>query len=274
LIHDHHADQTAPHPSTESASKTDNNAGPACIHLEAKTLTGGYRSSYSGAGVISHTPMKPVEASIVAPSGDTAQPSNQTAPQKVESIPTPMPQPHPVAMQKPAPSVAKPVMPNPASTPVATSAVNNVSHAPVANTTTGSDRAITLPSASTEGSEGSVSNAKTAASAALAAPPPSSSGVGNSSSPPRFGVAYLNNPAPKYPSSARRMGEEGKVLLRVLVSADGLAKQVLLRASSGSDVLDDSAQAAVRKWRFIPAKLNGDTVEAWVQVPIVFKLDN
>jgi protein TonB len=70
------------------------------------------------------------------------------------------------------------------------------------------------------------------------------------------------------------MGEEGKVLLRVLVTAEGAAKQVLLRTSSGSTALDDSAIAAVRKWRFIPAKLNGDAVDAWVQVPIVFKLDN
>lgn len=91
-------------------------------------------------------------------------------------------------------------------------------------------------------------------------------------SPPRFGVAYLNNPPPKYPPIAKRMGEEGKVLLKVLVSAAGAAEEVNLHKSSGSETLDSAAIKAVRRWKFIPAKSGETALSAWVQVPIVFKL--
>jgi periplasmic protein TonB len=99
-----------------------------------------------------------------------------------------------------------------------------------------------------------------------------SGGTGTSSSP-RFGAAYLNNPAPVYPPIAKRLGEQGRVLLRVLVSPDGMAKEVSLHSSSGSESLDEAAIRAVRRWRFVPAKQGNNAVTAWVQVPIVFKLD-
>jgi protein TonB len=90
--------------------------------------------------------------------------------------------------------------------------------------------------------------------------------------PPRFNAAYLNNPPPAYPASARRMGEEGKVLLRVYVTAEGTAGEVRIQNSSGSPLFDDAATAAVRQWRFVPARQGENAVAAWVQVPIVFKL--
>ena len=93
------------------------------------------------------------------------------------------------------------------------------------------------------------------------------------SSSPRFGAAYLNNPAPVYPPIAKRLGEQGRVLLRVLVSPEGMAKEVRLHTSSGSDSLDKAAIRAVRRWRFVPAKQGNNAVTAWVQVPIVFTLD-
>jgi len=37
--------------------------------------------------------------------------------------------------------------------------------------------------------------------------------------PPSFSASYLENPAPVYPPLSRRVGEQGKVMLRVLVSA-------------------------------------------------------
>jgi protein TonB len=91
--------------------------------------------------------------------------------------------------------------------------------------------------------------------------------------PPRFDAAYLDNPAPAYPSLARRMREQGKVMLRVLVSASGAAERVELRASSGSERLDLSALETVRRWRFVPAKQGADAVSAWVLVPISFSLE-
>ena len=90
--------------------------------------------------------------------------------------------------------------------------------------------------------------------------------------PPRFNADYLHNPAPTYPPLARRMGEQGRVVLRVLVGADGLADRVELRSSSGSPRLDESALETVRRWKFVPARQGDEPVAAWVLVPISFSL--
>lgn len=90
----------------------------------------------------------------------------------------------------------------------------------------------------------------------------------------RFNAAYLNNPEPKYPSLSRRMGEEGKVLLRVRVTPDGRAAAVDIEKSSNFDRLDEAARQSVANWRFVPAKRGDEAIEATVIVPIVFRLDN
>lgn len=91
--------------------------------------------------------------------------------------------------------------------------------------------------------------------------------------PPISDAAYLKNPQPRYPMSARRRGEQGTVLLKVLVTSEGSAGTVNVQTSSGSTALDDAALEAVRKWRFVPAKRGAQPVEAWHLVPIVFKLE-
>jgi protein TonB len=101
----------------------------------------------------------------------------------------------------------------------------------------------------------------------MAAAPPSAG------TPPDFRAAYLRNPPPTYPASARRRGEEGTVTLRVLVSAEGTPERVELERSSGSNALDLAALESVRQWRFAPARRGGAAHEAWVVVPIVFRLE-
>lgn len=91
--------------------------------------------------------------------------------------------------------------------------------------------------------------------------------------PPSFRAGYLRNPEPQYPSASRRLGEQGAVQLRVLVRADGHPAHVDVHRSSGFPRLDDAATAAVRDWRFVPAKRGTTPVEAHVIVPIVFKLE-
>ena len=89
----------------------------------------------------------------------------------------------------------------------------------------------------------------------------------------RFDADYLKNPAPPYPPLSRRMGEEGKVILRVSVNPQGGADQVEIRTSSGSQRLDESALNTVKHWKFIPAKRGDTAVQSWVLVPIAFKLE-
>lgn len=89
----------------------------------------------------------------------------------------------------------------------------------------------------------------------------------------RFDADYLRNPPPPYPPLSRRMGEEGKVILRVSVTPQGTADAVEIRTSSGSNRLDESAQKTVRSWKFISAKRGDIAVQSWVLVPIIFKLE-
>jgi protein TonB len=91
---------------------------------------------------------------------------------------------------------------------------------------------------------------------------------------PRFDADYLSNPPPTYPPLSRRMGEEGKVQLRVFVDGNGRASQIELKTSSGSPRLDQAAQDAVWRWKFVPARRGDEAIAAWVLVPIVFTLKN
>lgn len=92
--------------------------------------------------------------------------------------------------------------------------------------------------------------------------------------PPRLDADYLDNPKPSYPPLSRRLNEQGRVVLRVHVAADGSTLDVLLHSSSGHSRLDNSALAAVRRWKFAPARLGQDAVAAWVRVPIEFSLQS
>jgi protein TonB len=90
---------------------------------------------------------------------------------------------------------------------------------------------------------------------------------------PRFDANYLNNPKPAYPLASRRLGEQGRVILRVSVRADGTPAEVTLDRSSGSTRLDQAALEAVRQWRFIPARRGDTAVAESVRVPISFSLE-
>lgn len=92
--------------------------------------------------------------------------------------------------------------------------------------------------------------------------------------PPRYHADYLHNPQPPYPPLSRRLRESGSTLLRVHVTAEGVPDQVLVKQGSGYARLDQAAEAAVSQWRFVPARSNGQAVAGWVEVPILFKLDD
>lgn len=92
-------------------------------------------------------------------------------------------------------------------------------------------------------------------------------------SEPVFNAAYLQNPAPYYPSAAKKRGAQGKVMLRVRVTKSGTAASVEVAQSSGHTSLDESAVKAVEDWRFVPAYVGLEAVEATVLVPIEFKLN-
>ena len=90
---------------------------------------------------------------------------------------------------------------------------------------------------------------------------------------PSSDADYLSNPKPTYPAMSKRLGEQGKVVVRVLIGADGLPQKSELRQSSGFDRLDDAALATVMKWRYVPGKRDGIAEAMWFNVPITFRLE-
>jgi TonB family protein len=75
-----------------------------------------------------------------------------------------------------------------------------------------------------------------------------------------------------YPTSSRRLGEEGVVLVSLKVSSTGCATGAAIVGSSGSALLDDAVLEFYETMEFIPAGTNGKAVDATVKAPIAFKL--
>ena len=89
---------------------------------------------------------------------------------------------------------------------------------------------------------------------------------------PRSDASHLNNRAPVYPRASLRRHEEGKVVLELLVRADGTVGEVRVKESSGYPRLDKAALKAVRRWRYIPARQGGEVIDFWYQQPLQFSL--
>lgn len=165
-----------------------------------------------------------------------APPAPPAAVKKAVAKTKAQPAPMPLAVVDPTPSPDAPVgatTPQPAPAPVA---------APVA-----------------------VAAAPAAAPAAPAAPP--------AVQMPSSDADYLQNPRPPYPPISRRLNEQGKTTVRVLIGADGLPQRSEIFKSSGFDRLDQAALATVMRWRFVPGKRGGVAEAMWFNVPINWVLE-
>ena len=162
-------------------------------------------------------------------------------------VPTP-PQPKPPLPQPKAPSPPPPPMPVAIPDPVP------VPTAPVGVTTPPAP----LPPIA----------APVAATPAPPAPPPAPK-----IELPSSDADYLQNPKPPYPPMSQRLGEQGKVVVRVLIGTDGQAQQAEVKTSSGFERLDQAALATVKRWRYVPGKRNGVVEAMWFNVPINFVLE-
>ena len=95
--------------------------------------------------------------------------------------------------------------------------------------------------------------------------------VAAQNSPPRVDPNYPH-PQPPYPDTAQLNGEQGTVVLRVKVGANGRVRNIEVETSSGFGDLDNAAIEGVLRWRFIPAMQDGDTATVWTNITIVFRL--
>lgn len=142
---------------------------------------------------------------------------------------------------------------------------------------------VSAPSAPAASAEQRVTEPRTeslATAPTTAAPSPSRSSAAPSAPPapdqtdrqPSVDASFKGNRVPDYPLMSRRLGEQGVVVLRVLISTEGRAVEVRLIRSSGSDRLDRSAMDAIREWRFIPATRGGRPEPAWYEWRWEFRL--
>ena len=90
---------------------------------------------------------------------------------------------------------------------------------------------------------------------------------------PSSDASYLQNPKPPYPPLSRRLNEQGKTLVRVLIGVDGLPQRAELARSSGFDRLDQAAMATVMRWRYVAGKRGGVAEAMWFNVPINWVLE-
>lgn len=106
----------------------------------------------------------------------------------------------------------------------------------------------------------------------VAAPPPAPP------APPRTELPsanadYLKNPPPPYPPMSKRLGEQGRVVVRAFIQLDGTASRAEVQRSSGFERLDQTAVQTVLRWRYVPGKRAGVPEAMWFNIPINFVLE-
>ncbi len=90
---------------------------------------------------------------------------------------------------------------------------------------------------------------------------------------PSSDADYLQNPKPPYPPISRRLNEQGKTTVRVLIGLDGQPQRAEIAKSSGFDRLDQAALTTVMRWRYVPGKRGGVAEAMWFNVPINWVLE-
>lgn len=95
--------------------------------------------------------------------------------------------------------------------------------------------------------------------------------TGSANVPPMVDRARSRDP--DYPDNARRAGEQGSVLLQVLVGTDGSVLDARLAQSSGYPDLDRAALEGIKSdYRFIPGMIDGQKREMWHTLKFTWKL--
>lgn len=87
-------------------------------------------------------------------------------------------------------------------------------------------------------------------------------------------VQYVRPPHVEYPMASRRLGEQGRVVVRVLIDRNGQAERVELHQPSRYPRLNDAALKAAREALYRPYSENGEPLVVWALVPVLFELNN
>jgi protein TonB len=90
---------------------------------------------------------------------------------------------------------------------------------------------------------------------------------------PNSDASELNNPKPPYPAISKKLREQGLVLLKACIGANGSLDSLDLKQGSGFSRLDQVALQTVKQWKFIPAKKGGTPIPMCYELPVKFILE-
>jgi periplasmic protein TonB len=76
---------------------------------------------------------------------------------------------------------------------------------------------------------------------------------------------------PVYPETARLVGMEGTVFVKLWIDRQGKVRQVVL-LKSDNPIFDQAVMDAAKQWVFTPAIMNAGPVAVWMSVPFHFTL--
>lgn len=224
---------------------------PECLHGPVEDLGPWSRRALVGSVVLVHLAAGWALLQI----GTRPEVPSQPAPIAVQWIalpaPAPVAPPPPSTRPSPRPPATPPLVtaaPRPQPTPTTAPAPTPVAEAPAA------PAPVTAP-----------------APPAPPAPPVAAAPAGPVALP-ASALRYVTMPRLVYPAAARRLGETGTALVRVVVDVNGLPREVTLHQSSGHPRLDQAALDAMRGARFQPYRVDGKAVEAVAIAPLAFQL--
>ena len=87
---------------------------------------------------------------------------------------------------------------------------------------------------------------------------------------PGLDPRYAGDLQPDYPAAERRMGNPGKVTVRVLIGPDGRVKQVEPVSATSDAFFRATRDQALRRWRFRPGTRDGVAQAAWRTMSVTF----
>ena len=76
-----------------------------------------------------------------------------------------------------------------------------------------------------------------------------------------------------YPRALKKLGVGGRVMIWILIDAEGRVARSVLRQTSGRDTFDQAALKVAEIMRFEPALYSDEPVAVWLTVPIRFKME-
>lgn len=217
--------------------------------------------------------MAPAAPAPQHPSPTPPKAQSQPAAPPTQSVGTAKPTP-PIPTRKPvaSPTVAKPTAapPPPVEAAAPPEAVVDQDRVPAPAATTDTAVAITTTSLTNDAAS------STAAPTAMA-PGPSTPASVPTPAPQgardlRQMLRCLHSPEPVYPTYARKRRLQGEVMLRLKICETGNVVEATVEGSSGHSILDDSALAAVRQWKFAPPYDGRQYLSVEVLQAVQFKL--